>query len=63
MADATVPACAESAVLDTMFKYAVVGAVLCVGYNWAVNEGVLGAGFGSRAARYATGKMKGYFTR
>ena len=60
MADST---CAEAAVVDTMFKYAIIGAIVSIAYTWAVNEGVIGKGFGSRAARYASGRVKGYFTR
>ena len=62
MADTTAT-CPEAAVADTLVKSALVGAVICVAYTWAVNEGVIGAGLGSRAARYATGKMKGFATR
>jgi hypothetical protein len=61
MADTTVAACPESAVLDVMFKSAVAGAALWLAYSWAVNEGVIGAGFGSRAARHVAGRVKGMF--
>ena len=60
MADST---CAEAAVVDTLFKYAIVGAALSIAYTWAVNEGVIGKNFGSRAARYVSGRVKGRLAR
>lgn len=61
MADVAV--CPQAAVVDTLIKSALIGAVMCVAYTWAVNEGVIGSGFGSRAAQYASGKFKRLFVR
>jgi L-aminopeptidase/D-esterase-like protein len=63
MADSTTTTCAESKVVDTLVKSALVGAIAYVGYTWAVNEGVIGAGLGARAAKFASGKAKGFLVR
>lgn len=55
--------CPQAAVADVLVKTALVGALLCVGYTWATNEGVFGKDLGTRAAKYAAGHAKGFFIR
>lgn len=61
MADTTSSTCAEATVADIIVKSALVGAIGYIVWRWATEEGVVGKDIGSRAARYASGRMKGFF--
>jgi len=53
------PACNE--VIDTMWKAALLGVVGFYVYRWAVKEGVTEGKWGSRGAKYISGRAKSWF--
>ena len=59
----TTAACPQADVLTTLWQTAVIGAVLFGAYYWATEEGIIQRGLGSRAAKYAAGRVKNYVTR
>lgn len=50
--------CSET--VDVLWKSALVGILGFMVYSWAVKEGIVGDRLGTRAAAYATGRMKSW---
>ena len=57
----TTTTCAEATVLNTLWQTAVIGAVIYGAYYWATGEGITKGHWGSRAAKYAAGRISSHF--